>query len=267
MAQNSSSSGFPELGSSSSWSSWSYGSSWSNCTSGISSAGSPVPGGGGSGKAPRINQAVLRSLLKSETILLVAQLSDYAPPLNLRRIYPKDVTAQLAEILAVRALAGGAGKVSKLASTQLEWATCQAFLLFYDEFQTAAKQEYSRSDRLHLRLYHYGENHLVSRAILEQFGEDVIDNAAVDDLPGITPAKITAARAALKAYTDSNVAQGTSIKDASKGTLTLAQRLKLITDYRVKVQLAADAEWPHTNPANAPIRRLFQIPAKRKFRG
>ena len=254
---SSSSSGIPEYNSSSS----------TICLGSSSSAGGGTSPGGDGGSALRENKAILTLLSKNQGILLVAQITEYVAPLQARRILPVDVAAQLAEIAAVRPLASGSGKVSRLGSTQAEIAAAHAFLLYYDEFTTAAKQEYSRSNKLHLRLYHYGENHRISRAILEQFGQDVIDNAAVDDLPGITPEKIAAARLALKAYIDSNVEQGKTTKNAATGTVTLEQRVKAITAYVVKVQLAADAEWPHTNPANIPIRRQFKLPVRMKLKG
>jgi hypothetical protein len=40
-----------------------------------------------------------------------------------------------------------------------------------------------------------------------------------------------------------------------------------VTDRRVQVQYAADAEWPASNKANAPIRREFQLPPDSPFSG
>ena len=46
-----------------------------------------------------------------------------------------------------------------------------------------------------------------------------------------------------------------------------ASPMKMVTDSRVGTQFAAQAEWPHTDPANAAIRVKFGLPPKRKFRG
>jgi hypothetical protein len=39
------------------------------------------------------------------------------------------------------------------------------------------------------------------------------------------------------------------------------------TERRMWLQFSANAEWPHTAPANTPIRREFQLPANRAFTG
>ena len=49
--------------------------------------------------------------------------------------------------------------------------------------------------------------------------------------------------------------------------ISLKDLMKLITDFRVETQLAADAEWPHTAPTNAATREKFGLPPKKKFRG
>jgi hypothetical protein len=47
----------------------------------------------------------------------------------------------------------------------------------------------------------------------------------------------------------------------------LANLRQQITDARIAIQLAADAEWPHTNRDNLAIRREFQLPTRSKFKG
>jgi len=39
--------------------------------------------------------------------------------------------------------------------------------------------------------------------------------------------------------------------------------LKTVTDQRVAIQLAADAEWPHTEEAHRAVRKEFSLPAQR----
>jgi hypothetical protein len=40
---------------------------------------------------------------------------------------------------------------------------------------------------------------------------------------------------------------------------------KSITDRRIEIQLAAEAEWPSSNKANASIRTEFFLPPNRPF--
>ena len=43
--------------------------------------------------------------------------------------------------------------------------------------------------------------------------------------------------------------------------------LKSIDDRRVAIQLAADAEWPHTESEHAPIRKEFALATRRPMKG
>ena len=44
-------------------------------------------------------------------------------------------------------------------------------------------------------------------------------------------------------------------------------QVQSITDRRLTIQFAADAEWPFTNPANAGIRAEFFLPLSQPFHG
>lgn len=63
--------------------------------------------------------------------------------------------------------------------------------------------------------------------------------------------------AALAAYKGRQTEQ----TGASGTRLDRDSLLKQATAGRMWIQFAADAEWPHTDPANHPIRREFQLPA------
>ncbi len=43
--------------------------------------------------------------------------------------------------------------------------------------------------------------------------------------------------------------------------------VELATESRLWLQFAANAEWLHTNPANTPIRREFQLPITQPYAG
>ena len=68
-------------------------------------------------------------------------------------------------------------------------------------------------------------------------------------------------------YIASNVTQTHAQGNATGKRISFKDLMKLITDFRVETQFAAQAEWPHTNPSNAATRVKFGLPPKRKFRG
>lgn len=229
-------------------------SSTSSSSSGSSSGTTTPPS-----HTVRVNKAILDELLKAEQIARAAQKPAYAPPLLVRGILAAEVTALLASITTARTLAGGAGKVARLEATAAERTRRAELLEKIVEMQTAAKIRFRVTDPVHLQLYHVGKNLGASRADLEQFAPDIIDRAEADVLAGIDATKITAARTALTAYITSNLDQTGATSTASAQQITLKTRVQQITDARIRIQLAADTQWPHTNPANAAVRIEFSL--------
>lgn len=242
-------------------------------TSSSSSSGMPPDNGGNnsgrSRRTPLPNQAILDELSKAETICLLAQRPAYSGPLAAREITAERVTAALLQIPLARAKshAGTQATVSKEGITGVEEDKKTKLMAKLDEMQTAAKQKFGRTDRNRLQNYAIGNRIDTNRPLLEQMGQQIIDQAAADALPGITSTKIQAARDALKAYKDIDLDQSGAQAGATGARGTLKTMMKAITDFRIEVQLAADAEWPHSNPDNASIRTEFKLPAKAKFKG
>lgn len=96
---------------------------------------------------------------------------------------------------------------------------------------------------------------------------DELENTAgllnQETLKGVTAADLAELESAHDAYIDKDSAQTTTSNEAG----TLRQQVETlydqVRDQRIDLQLAADQAWPHTNPANAPIRRAFSIPENR----
>jgi hypothetical protein len=237
---------------------------------GSSSSSDPGPGGPGPGGAQAhsaINRAIARALTKSEQITLVALKAEYGPALANREITSATLQDQLDRIAAARLTASQVttATTGKRARTQLEHQARKELLASLAELISAAKQKFARSNPLRLADYFIGQSIDKSRADLEQFGRQIIDHAAADALPGITPAKLTLANQRHEAYRRSNVDQGSAQSDAAQLRRNLKDQVQVILDYRVTIQNAADAEWPHTTKTNAPIRREFQIPVRSRF--
>ncbi len=85
-------------------------------------------------------------------------------------------------------------------------------------------------------------------------------------LPSITAAKKTKLKTSRQAWIDDNAAKTDSSTFAQSTRAELKTMIRSIEDRRVAIQLAADAEWPHTNPENATIRKEFGLSPRKPFR-
>ncbi len=241
-----------------------------------SSSGQPGGGGGGGtggGGRPRRNpalpnQAILDELLKAESICLKAQKLDYAPLLIEREITAALLADTFAKIVLARAQSALATDktTDKFGQTDLDRETKAALMKRLKEMQKAAKQKF-RTVPARLQDYYIGERIEQNRARLEQLAEQIIAKAAADLLPGIKTLKLEAATAALAAYKASEGGQSDAQSLATGTRGSLSNLMKEITNTRITIQLAADAEWPHDNAANAGVRQEFQLPPDRALKG
>jgi len=133
--------------------------------------------------------------------------------------------------------------------------------------QAAAKQKYSRSTPAQMKDYFVGEKLDASRATLVQAADSAAEKLKTDTLPGIDAAKIANLKTLRDAYVGANAAQSDAQSKASRERDSIEADVKSITDRRVQIQLAADAEWPASSTSNAPIPREFQLPPDRPFSG
>ena len=233
-----------------------------------SGGGGTRPGTGGGHHAPHANKALLESLTQSEQINLQAGEPEHAA-LAARDITPQRMADQADNITQARARSGEAisGTVDKEESTELEGEARRLLLESVAEICTAAQQKFARHNRTHLENYRIGEKwDALGRPLLEQYSLDISNCAAADNLPGITPAKIVLARQRRTDYVASKVTQTDAQGNATGQRISFQALLKLILDFRYETQYAAQAEWPHTNPANAAVRVKFGLPPKRKFK-
>jgi hypothetical protein len=95
--------------------------------------------------------------------------------------------------------------------------------------------------------------------------QTIINKTAADALPGITAAKKTKLKTLRQAWIDANATKTDSSTFAQRARAELKTMIKSIEDRRVAIQLAADAEWPHTNPQNAAIRKEFGLSPRTPF--
>ena len=135
------------------------------------------------------------------------------------------------------------------------------------EVQAAARQKYARTDATKLADYFIGQKLDDSRALLEQYSSAVIEKLTTDTLPGITAAKKTALADLRQDYVDADDTQAGQQSEATTERDDLVIMLKSITDRRMTIQFAADAEWPYTTEANHGVRKEFKLPAGMPFGG
>ena len=82
-------------------------------------------------------------------------------------------------------------------------------------------------------------------------------------LPKITAQHSTDLQAALDDYKKTKVTQVVGKGDAIKLRNDLATMVESVALRRRQLQHAADGEFPHTDPANAGMRKKFDLPANR----
>ena len=222
-------------------------------------------------RAPRglINQKLLDALDKAGLISLAATKPDYAPLLARRDITGEFLTDFQSDITACKARIGKAiDFTSDIRDATEAEAKAQAKLIAsLKEVQAAAKQKYSRSAPAQMKDYYVGEKLDASRAALVQAADSVAEKFKTDTLPGIDAAKIANLKILRDAYIAANAAQSDAQSKASRERGSIEADVKSITDRRVQIQLAADAEWPASNSSSAPVRREFQLPPDRPFKG
>lgn len=156
---------------------------------------------------------------------------------------------------------------AKEVATKNEENAQRNLLIAMAEVQAAARQKYARTDPTKLADYFIGQKLDESRALLEEYSAGIIEKLATDTLPGITAGKIAALGTLRTAYVNANATQGTEQSDATDERIELAAMLKSITDRRMTIQFAADAEWPYTTAANAGVRKEFKLPPGQPFNG
>ena len=224
-----------------------------------------------------LNQAQLASLTKTEEICRVALLPAYLAQLVTEPgeeaheddITEAKITAALADCNTVRNYSGEAvsATTEKVLLTQKEIDTQDQLEEIIHFIQARARLKHYAKNPGILKDYGIGENITVSRAVLEQYALAIYQKTATDKLSKVTGTKRQELFDALDAYKGSQTDQGTGQSTASQLRGSRDNLLKTTVAQRMKIQFAADAEWPHTTPDNHPIRMQFQLPANRAFVG
>lgn len=216
-----------------------------------------------------LNQEQTVAVGKAEKVAKAAKLVAYKDKLAARRIAEAFVQQLLNDIKTARTLGSSAvSQDSKSKSaTQSETGLTNQLLAGLAEIQSAARQEFYDDDPTRLKAFYSGVDLHTSRELLTTMAQGILKEAGEADLPGITTDKLTALGEIFEEWQTSDDTQGSAQTDSA---LTRQERDELVASIekrRRKIQFAADAEWPYTDPKNALIRKKFQLPADRPFVG
>ena len=220
-------------------------------------------------KRSPLNAEQSAALRKAEKVGKAALKPAYLARLTNRRITEEFLMPFMEDIKAARGLGGAAVSqdVKAGSATSSKAALTDQLLVAIEEVQSAARQEFYDTAPERLSAFYCGEDLRTSRDLLTTMVEGIVREAHDANLPGIDDAKIGALRDLFYRWGTADDAQG----DEQSGGQTLrGQRDALVASIEVrrrKVQFAANAEWQYSNPANAPIRREFQLPTKKPFTG
>jgi hypothetical protein len=211
-----------------------------------------------------LNKKHLQKLSSAESVAAAAQSETYAALLGSREITKPFVDQFATNITSARNKAAEALRHDTATSTAtMEHGKAEKALhKALQEVQKAAKQKYARTNRVALRNYFVGDKLNGSVPNLAQTSQTILKKLAEDQLPGFTAEKVNAINAARTAWFQAKTAQATNLAFAQEARADFKALLQQVDDARITIQLAADAEWPHTEEANAGVRKEFGLNPK-----
>jgi hypothetical protein len=229
-----------------------------------------------------LNKAQAQELNKARQICNAASSEEFREVLAARGITQAFVACLAGQIESCRQKSSEALQQTMLKEnlTAEERMAKKALIKSITEIQSAAKQKYARSFPLNLQDYCVGKDLDASRAGLEQYSRTILQKLggdgrnsespaesapAADTLPGITEEKIEAVGALRSRWLEIQARQANS---QALATGLRAQRDALvasITDLRIQIQFAAEAEWPASEPQSGEKRRAFLLQPNRPF--
>lgn len=218
-------------------------------------------------KSP-LNQTQTKELQKAALICRAAKRPAYATKLAERNVTAAIVNATLAKIKTCSSTSKSAAKNTRLrkTATKTEAAAKKSMLSGVQTIQSEAIRKH-RNDPEALGDYAINQNlSEVGRATLEATIPTLLETAGGDDLPGIDDVFIAKVQADFDAWIAADESQSTAQTDATTQRGDRDTMIKEIKATRIDIQLAADALWPYSDPKNAAVRRVFQLPDDRPFR-
>jgi hypothetical protein len=214
------------------------------------------------------NQEYADELELSQQLCAVAAKPEYSGQLADEDITPAFVNALGDKIVNANAKLGGAtgGKTKKKVTTKREEALKKTLLAKIAAIQKRAKRKYPAEADPARADYFIGVDLGDNRPLLEASTRALILTLDNSNLPGQKPTHAAELQTALDDYVQVQTDQTSDQADASGELGGLEAFIKGIAADRRQIQYAADTIWPASDPANAPIRREFKIPANRAMK-
>lgn len=250
-----------------------------------------------------LNKKQAEELQLAEELLGVAQDEKYAETLAGEEIdadFTGNLAAQLVNAGQMVGTATGS-RAGKISITKTEEGFKKALVAQLQTIQKRAKRKYpNAADPMRAKYFisqridaNRGQLEGVTRSILTTLGADITSlslkspaaknggakgqakaaarpvkkaKLAADTLPGMKPGDVTSLIQALSNYVGVQTDQTDGQTDAVTAGKLLEAKVEEIAGLRKQIQYAADTIWPHTDPANAPIRKAFKLPANRSLK-
>jgi len=212
-----------------------------------------------------LDKQLLANIKLGEDVAAAAQDPDHAPRLASEEEIDAATVANLVTLNTdARTLAGQVitARKAHLTVTADTVAAQKVLVKALRDIQQRAKAKFKDKPKRSAYCINK-ENFGRDRSLLGQDATDIINLGETDALRGLTPAKIAAARAALVTWRQADVAEGKAAEIQSTLLGQLQTKVDAINTARRDIQLAVDTCWPHTDKANAPIRRAFKIPTNK----
>ena len=208
------------------------------------------------------NKKYEEALSKAERLAATAKKPDYSAVLAARDITGPFLSQIFIDCAAARSQLGLAvdKRSDKLSATKAEDLDKSELHVLIQSIQASARQKYAVSAPEQLMDWLIGQPIAQRRAKLEQAGATILNKLTTDTLPGVTTDTIVQLTSLLGTYKTADLNQHGQQTGASTSLLTGAALVDDITKRRMTIQFAADAQWPWTTPANAPIRVQFDLP-------
>jgi hypothetical protein len=122
---------------------------------------------------------------------------------------------------------------------------------------------YARSHRLALADYFIGKKLNGSRPNRLQFSPTILNRLASDELPGFTTTKIKGLGTLRQKWVAATGTQAEAKSAALDAHAELQTLPKGVTDRRLAIPLAADAEWSHSDEEHGGVQQEFALRKKR----
>ena len=168
----------------------------------------------------------------------------------------------MADDLVFKATNGKAGKkILTQAGQDLE----DALVAKIQAIQKRAKRKYPAKDANRDK-YFIGAGVESNHGLLVSAADAIGKTLATDTLPGVKPATIADLQKALDDFKAGLGTQSGGKGDTGAAFQALKAEIKEIATLRRDIQYAADTVWPCGDPANAPIRAEFRLPADRSLK-